>query len=112
MKLKGILEKIPHTLIAGQGYQDIDINAGYCSDLLSRVMAKGPKEGIWITVQTHTNIIAVASLLDIRCIIVPENIEIDSQTVEKAKDEGIVLISSPLTAFEISGKLYAMGIES
>ena len=89
---------------------DRKVKAGYCSDLLSRVMAHGPNNGVWITVQTHINIIAVATLLEISCIIIPENIPIDPSTVQKAIEEEIVLISTPLQAFELSGMLYEMGI--
>ncbi len=112
MKINDILKEIPHTLVAGHEFLDRDVKAGYCSDLLSRVMAKGPKNGLWITVQTHTNIVAVATLLEIACIIIPEDISIDPNTIEKAKEEEIVIISSPLSAFELAGKLYSMGLSA
>lgn len=112
MKINDILKEITHTLVAGHEFLDRDVKAGYCSDLLSRVMAKGPKNGLWITVQTHTNIVAVATLLEIACIIIPEDISIDPNTIEKAKEEEIVIISSPLSAFELAGKLYSMGLSA
>ena len=75
-----------------------------------------PCYGTWaskwfmITVQTHTNVIAVATLLEMACVIIPEDIPIDENTIEKAVEEEIVLISSPLSAFQLAGKLYEMGI--
>jgi serine kinase of HPr protein (carbohydrate metabolism regulator) len=110
MKLKEIIKEFPHTIITGHEFLDREVDVGYCSDLLSRVMSQAPKNALWITVQTHTNIVAVATLLEIPCIVIPEDIPIDPKTVEKAECEEIVIISSPLTAFEISGKLYNMGI--
>lgn len=110
MKIEDVIDGIPHTLIAGQEFLDREVKTGYCSDLLSRVMAKGPKNGLWITVQTHINIIAVATLLEISCIIIPENISIEANTVEKAKEENVVIISSPLSAYELAGRLYDMGL--
>lgn len=110
MKINDIIKEFPHTIITGEEFMEREISAGYCSDLLSRVMANGPKNGLWITVQTHTNIVAVATLLEISCIIIPEDIAIDNSTIEKAIEEKIVILSSPLTAFELSGKLYQMGI--
>ena len=65
---------------------------------------------IWITVQTHVNIIAIATLLDISCIIIPEDISVDPNTIAKANEEEVVVISSPLTAFELAGRLYEMGV--
>ncbi|HZJ83195.1 MAG TPA: AraC family transcriptional regulator [Clostridia bacterium] len=110
MKISDIIEKIPTTILTGDQFIDKEVLTGYCSDLLSRVMANGPENGLWITVQTHTNIIAVATLLDLHCIIIPENIEVDENTIEKAKEEDIVILSSPLSAFELSGRLYELGL--
>ena len=110
MRISDIINDIPSKVVAGQEFLDREVKLGYCSDLLSRVMAHGPQNGLWITVQTHTNIIAVATLLDISCIVVPEDIPIDTTTIEKAIEEDIVLISSPLPAFELAGRLYDMGL--
>ena len=79
-------------------------------DLLSHVMANGVHQGAWITVQTHVNVIAVASLLELACILVPQRIEIDPLTLEKAKEEGIAILTGELTAYEMAGKMYALGI--
>jgi len=110
MKISDVIKNIPSKVIAGEEFLDREVETAYCGDLLSRVMAQGPQNGIWITVQTHTNVIAVATLVEISCIIVPEDIPIDTNTVEKAMEEEIVLISSPLSAFQLAGKLYEMGI--
>jgi serine kinase of HPr protein (carbohydrate metabolism regulator) len=110
MNIKSIVEKLRLKVLAGENELDKEVRIGYCCDLLSWVMAHGPQNGIWITVQTHTNIIAVATLLDIACIIIPENISIDDRTIEKAKEEGIVLLSSSMSSYELAGRLYQMGI--
>lgn len=110
MKISEIIKNIPGKVIAGEEFLDREIKTAYCGDLLSRVMAHGPQNGLWITVQTHTNVIAVATLLEMACVIIPEDIPIDENTIEKAVEEEIVLISSPLSAFQLAGKLYEMGI--
>lgn len=111
MRVNELIEKLElKTLAKGDG--EAEITGGYSSDLLSWVMAHGVRGGAWITVQTHLNIIAVASLLDMSCIIIPENIEVDKPTLEKAEEEGIAVLSSPKTAYELSGLMYGMGIGS
>ncbi|HHZ12901.1 MAG: AraC family transcriptional regulator [Caldicoprobacterales bacterium] len=110
MRINDLIKKIPHTILAGEEFLNREIKSGYCCDLLSRVMAHGPRNGIWITVQTHVNIIAIATLLDISCIIIPEDISVDPNTIAKANEEEVVVISSPLTAFELAGRLYEMGV--
>jgi len=113
MTIKDIINRLELKVLAGDNeLLDKEVKAGYCCDLLSWVMAHGPQNGIWITVQTHTNIIAVATLLDIACIIIPENIPVADKTIQKAKEEGIVLLSSSASSYELAGKLYSMGISA
>ncbi len=86
------------------------VKSGCCCDLLSWVMAHGRKDAIWITVQAHVNVIAVASLLELAGIILPSGITMDEETLKKAQKEGITILSSQMDAFELAGKLYMMGI--
>lgn len=87
-----------------------EIQFGYCCDLLSWVMTHGAQDTAWITVMTHMNAIAVAALLDFACVIVPEGIEVPAPVLEKAKEEGIAILGSEKTAYELSGILYGNGI--
>ena len=73
-------------------------------------MSHAKQGDAWITVQTHMNIVAIASLLEIGCIIIPEGIEIDADTIEKANEENILIISTQLNSYEIFKKLYQAGL--
>ncbi|MDR2515240.1 MAG: AraC family transcriptional regulator [Christensenellaceae bacterium] len=84
---------------------------GYACDLLSWVMARAAAKTAWITVMTHLNVVAVAALLDMACVIVPENAEIAQDVLDKAKEEGIPVLGSGLTAFELAGRLYEAGLK-
>jgi hypothetical protein len=86
------------------------IDGGYTSDLLSDVIAHAKKDDIWITLQIHSNIVAVAVLKEIAGVIFVNGREPDDETVNKAQAEGIPLLTSTLTAYELSGKLYELGI--
>lgn len=86
------------------------VSGVYICDLLSWVMAHAKKDYAWITVQTHLNIIAVATLLEIGCIIVPEDIDVEEETLKKANEEGIPVLKSSLSAFDIAKRLYELGI--
>lgn len=85
---------------------------GYACDLLSWVMARGKADTAWITVQTHLNVIAVASLLDMSAVVIPDSIEAEETSVAKANDEGIAVISSPLSAFELCAAMANAGLKS
>jgi serine kinase of HPr protein (carbohydrate metabolism regulator) len=89
----------------------INIEGVYIGDLLSIVMTKAKQGYAWITIQTHINTVAVAELLDLSCIIVVENMEIEPETVEKAKELDIPLFRTGESAYNIACRLHDMGIK-
>ena len=90
---------------------DREIACGYTCDLLSWVMAHGRQGMAWVTVQIHMNVIAVAALSEMACVILPENIVMEQASLDKAGDEMIPVLSSPLSAYEICGKMAAAGLK-
>lgn len=87
-----------------------EITGGYASDLLSCVMA-GAKEGnVWVTLQAHPNVVAVASLVGLSAVVITEGIQPSGEATSRAQDEGIVLLTTPETTFTVVGRLAAMGI--
>lgn len=111
MRIEDILQAIEGDVVAGKDYLDREISYGYVCDLLSHAMANCHENSLWVTVQTHLNVVAVATLLDIQCILVPEGVAVEEMTIQKAEEEEIVIISTEKNAFEICGRLYGMGIE-
>jgi len=87
-----------------------EIKSGYACDLLSWVMAKGKPGTAWITVQNHLNVIAVASMMDFACVILPEDIKADQTVLDKAIEENIAVLTSSNNAYDLCSKLRKMGI--
>jgi hypothetical protein len=87
-----------------------EVLCGYSCDLLSWVMAHGKAGMAWITVQTHMNVVAVATLMEMAAILVPEGIAVAEDVVKRAADEGVAVLSSEKTAFELCGLMYGAGI--
>jgi len=108
MKVKDLAEKLSLKVLAGEIGLDKEVEGGYCGDLLSWVMSHASKGDSWITVQIHPNIIAVAVLLELSCIIIPENIGVEQLTIDKANAESIPLLQSPDHAFELCAKIKSM----
>jgi len=108
MKLKEIIEKLQLKALTGHDKLDVEVTGGYTSDLLSDVIANSKQGNLWITLQIHQNIIAVAKLKDLAGIIIVNNREPDEDTIGKAKEENVPLLCSEELAFEISGKLYGL----
>ncbi len=111
MKLSELVECIDATVLV-ESNEDTEISCGYTCDLLSWVMAHGAPGMAWVTVQTHLNVIAVAVLSEMACVILPENIDMEQESLNKARSEGMAVLKSPLTAYEICGRLFAQGIPS
>ena len=110
LTVKLLAQKGDMTLLCPQELPETQIKGCYCGDLLSWVMAHGREGMAWITVQTHMNVIAVATLHDMACVIIPEGIKVENDVVEKADEEGICILVSALTAYEISGRMHDAGI--
>ena len=89
---------------------DAEVTCGYTCDLLSWVMAHGQEGMAWVTVQTHMNVVAVAVLTGMACVILPENIAMEEESLKKANEEGLCVLKSPLSAYAICGLMYENGI--
>lgn len=89
-----------------------EITCGYACDLLSWVMSHGASGMAWITVQTHMNVIAVATLMDMAAVIAPEGIAFEQSVIDKAAEEGVALLTSEKTAYQLCGMMYASGVRA
>ncbi len=99
-------------LTTKKDFSEIPVNNGYSSDLLSCVMAGAPNQSVWVTLQAHNNIIAVAALLDLSAIIITEGAMPDPATIEKSNEEGITLLQTENNSFHTIGKLWELGIRA
>ena len=110
MKLQEIVDKFNLAVKTASGKLDAEIVSGYASDLLSDVIANGKEGDLWVTLQVHPNIVAVASMKGIAGIIIINSREPEEDTIKKAEEEQMPILVSDLPAFELIGKLYTMGI--
>ena len=82
-----------------------EVNSGYVGDLLSWVMGRAPADSAWVTIMSNINVVAVASLADVACVIFSENVDPDEDALLKAQKEGINLLSVSDGSFEVCAKL-------
>ena len=82
-----------------------EVDGGYVGDLLSWVMGRAPADCAWITIMSNLNVVAVASLADVACVIFSEDVMPDADALQKAQKEGINLLSVSLGSYETSVKL-------
>lgn len=110
MKLKEIAERLGWELQTPGVALDADIRTAYASDLLSDVLAHSGEGDLWLTRQTHLNIVAIAVMRDLSAILLVSGAEPDADTVAKAREKGVPIFRTSLPTFEAAGLLYQAGI--
>lgn len=112
MTLQEIIEKLNLTILTiPKDFSTIHPAGGYTSDLLSCVMA-GAKPGyLWITLQAHINIVAVAALTDTAAVIITEGAMPEPDVIEKANTQGVILLGTAENTYPVAGKLWGLGIQ-
>lgn len=106
MKVRELVDKLNLSVYSGHDGLDKEIEGAYVSDLLSDVMGGAKENQIWMTLQTHKNTIAIASLKDLAAILVVKNFQPEEDTITQSNEEGIPILGTTESTFEVSGKLY------
>ena len=111
MTLQEIIQKLEMTVLTEpKDFINVQPSGGYASDLLSCVMAGAKPGNLWITLQAHINIVAVASLTDIAAIIITAGATPEADVIEKANSQGVTLLSSQLGSYQVAGQLWDLGL--
>jgi hypothetical protein len=113
MNLQQIIDQLNlNVLTESADFASITPTGGYSSDLLSCVMAGAKKGYLWVTLQAHLNIVAVAALNEVAAIIITENAQPDAASIAKANQQGVILLSTTQPTYEINGELWELGIRN
>ena len=108
MTVQDIISRLNLTVCSGKEGLQREIKGGYTSDLLSDVMGHAQEGDVWITLQTHKNVMAIASLKEIAAIILVKGHVPEEDPLAESENENIPILSTPLQAFEITGQLYKL----
>lgn len=113
MTLQDLIDTLHlEVLTTPQDFRAITPTCGYVSDLLSCVMTGAKPGGIWITLQAHLNILAVAALTEQCAILITEGARPEPPVIAKANAQGIILLLTAAPSFDVVGKLWEMGLRS
>ena len=110
MTVRDIQEKLGLSVACGEEKLDQPVTGGYVGDLLSDVIAHSGQGNVWVTMQVHMNIVAVAVLKELTAIIIVNGRVPAEDTLQKAVEEKIPILLSRQTGFEVSGELYVLGV--
>lgn len=112
MELTTIIETLALEVKTTGGDLSREVSGVYVSDLLSDVLAHASEGNLWLTLQSHPNIVAVAEMKDLSGIVLVNGRTPEDETLRKANEEAIPVLTSELPTFELAGKLYGlMGAE-
>lgn len=108
MTLTEVVERLGLHVLTSKEVGGVNVTGGYTCDLLSNVIANCKAGNLWITMQTHQNVLAVTKLKDLAGIIFVNGRQPDKEAIQKANEEHITVLSTDESAFSISGQLYQL----
>lgn len=112
MTLQEIITQLNLTVLTSpRDFNSIIPQGGYTSDLLSCVIAGAEAGNIWVTIQAHMNVVAVAALRDVSAVILTENAQPESDVIEKANQQNVILLGTTEPSYQVVGKLWELGIK-
>ena len=106
VKVKELTEKLGLNSFTNNSGADTDVTGGYVSDLLSDVMGNAKEGQVWITLQAHLNVVAIASLREISAVILVKGVKPSKEVIKKAEEEDLALLGCSEQTFEITGKFF------
>ena len=104
----GELAKRPDFAAVNLPCADREILGGYAGDLLSWVMGRASEGDAWVTIMSNVNIVAVSTLADPACIVLSEGVQPDEETLVRAKQQGINILSTTLDTFDACVRIAAL----
>ena len=106
MTVREIAEKLNLRVFSGEAGLDREVTGGYVSDLLSDVMGFAKDGSVWVTLQTHKNVMAIATLKELAAVIIVKGFEPEEDAREVSEEEGIPILGSGEQTFELAGRIY------
>ena len=112
MRVGDVVSAMGLEVLVGADGLDREVMGGYASDLLSCVMAGAEVGDVWVTLQAHQNVVAVASLTGVACVVITEGARPDTDTVARAEREGVILLATQEDTFCTVVGLARLGLEA
>lgn len=110
MKLQEIIEKTGLEPLTD--LEEREVQGVFISDMLSDVMTSANAGDLWITVQTHTNIVSAANLVDIAAVVVSQGKKVPENTIDLANRYHVIILSTGKSTFELATSLIEIGLKT
>lgn len=110
MKISDFIKTLNYEVITKSDYNDKEITGCYTGDLLSWVMSKAQSGDVWATVMSNVNIIAVANLTDVSCIVLTEGVTLDEDVLNKANAQDVVILATDKKSSDVAIDYHELNI--
>lgn len=94
------------TYFNGKELEAALVKGAYCCDLLSWVIGRAEDTDALVTVMSNPNVIAVAVMAELPCVIFSEGVRPDEKALLKAQENDVILLSSQKTSYETAVAIY------
>jgi len=111
MTLRDVVKALNLEIATGKDLMDRPVNGGYASDVLSDVLTHSGPGDLWITVQVHPNVSAVATAKGLSAVIISNGRDPEDETLRKAEKKKIPILKTRWSTYRVAGMLYGLGIE-
>lgn len=108
MTVKELVDALELTVFCGKENLSREIKGAYTCDLLSDVLGHATQGQLWITIRTHSNVLAIATLKQLSAILLVKDNKPDEDMLAQALKENIPVLGTSEQTFEISGKVYQL----
>lgn len=110
MRVKDLVNQPDYRMINSQGNLDNEISGIFACDLLSHVMGHAEEGAVLITVLNNINVLGVASLLDLSCVIFTHDTVVNEDIINKANELDIPLLVTSNSTAETTILLHKLGV--
>jgi predicted transcriptional regulator len=106
MTVQELVNKLNLKVVSGSEGLNREIDGCYVSDLVSDVMGNADAGNVWVTLQTHKNVMAISSLKELACVVLVKGLMPSAETMAQSDAEAIPILSTSMETFEVVGKIY------
>lgn len=110
MTIRDMVRILSARVLIGEKKLDTPVYTACCSDLMSDVLAFVDEKTVLITGLTNPHVVRTSEMLDLKCLVFARGKIPTEDILESAEEQGLVVISTKLTAFSTCGMLYEAGL--
>ena len=110
MTIRDMVEILHARVLIGQEKLDTPVYTACCSDLMSDVLAFVDEKTVLLTGLTNPHVVRTSEMLDLKCLVFVRGKHPADDILESAEEQGLVVLTTRMTAFSACGMLYEHGL--